>query len=214
METNLFADRADATTQLAKKIPPVHPNQTILLAIPRGGVPMAVQLSKILRIPMDLLLVRKLATPDNPEYAIGAVSLDRVWIEEPFHGRKEDLDRWVAAARRLLQERDRLYRQGKPLPDLRNKTVILVDDGIATGRTLLLSIQLVRAKNPKAIWVAVPVSSREAARRVESTVDQFICLHQPELFDGVGQFYASFESVTDEEVIRLMQPNAHTVETH
>lgn len=205
MEEVLYQDRADATRHLLKLIPPVDQANTILLGIPRGGVPMAAEISKVLQVPLDVLLVRKLTTPDNPEYAIGAVSLDRVWIEEGYPGRKEDLDRWIAAARRLLQERNRLYRSGKPMPDLRNKTVILVDDGIATGRTLLLAIQLIRPQKPLAIWVVVPVSSAAAALRIRPLVDRFICPYQPLSFFGVGRFYETFEPVEDDEVIRAIR---------
>ena len=204
METFLFNDRADAAEQLLKLIPPVNPTQTIVLGIPRGGVPIAAQIAKSLKVPLDVLLVRKLASPDNPEYALGAVRLDRIFIEEAYTGRKSDLDRWVEAARRELQNRKKLYRLGTSNPELRSKTVILVDDGIATGRTLLLAIQLVRAQHPRAIWVAVPVSSPEAAKRIRSQVDRFICLHEPEPFYGVGRFYRTFDSVDDETVIRIL----------
>ena len=204
METFLFNDRADAAEQLLKLIPPVNPTQTIVLGIPRGGVPIAAQIAKSLKVSLDVLLVRKLALPDNPEYALGAVSLDRIFIEEAYTGRKSDLDRWVEAARRELQNRKKLYRLGTSNPELRNKTVILVDDGIATGRTLLLAIQLVRAQHPRAIWVAVPVSSPEAAKRIRSQVDRFICLHEPTPFYGVGRFYRAFDQVDDETVMRTL----------
>ena len=204
MESIPFKDRADAAQQLLKVIPSVDSSNTVVLGIPRGGVPVAAQVARSLKAPMDLMLVRKLASPENPEYALGAVSLDRVWIEEPFNGKKTDLDRWVDAERRILLERNRLYRKGKPNPELRNKTVILVDDGIATGRTLLLAIQLVRAQHPQAIWVAVPVSSPEAARRIRSQVNRFFCVQEPTPFYGVGRFYESFDPVDDETVVRTL----------
>ena len=204
MGTIYFKDRADAAEQLLKLIPSVDPSKTIVLGIPRGGIPVAAHIAKSIQVSLDVLLVRKLASPQNPEYALGAVSLDRVWIEEPFIGKETDLDRWVDAERRILLERNRLYRKGKPNPELRNKTVILVDDGIATGRTLLLAIQLVRAQHPRAIWVAVPVSSPEAASRIRSQVDRFICVQEPTPFYGVGRFYRSFDPVDDETVVRTL----------
>lgn len=204
MGTIYFKDRADAAEQLLKLIPSVDPSKTIVLGIPRGGIPVAAHIAKSIQVSLDVLLVRKLASPENPEYALGAVSLDRVWIEEPFIEKETDLDRWVDAERRILLERNRLYRKGKPNPELRNKTVILVDDGIATGRTLLLAIQLVRAQHPQAIWVAVPVSSPEAASRIRPQVDRFICVQEPTPFYGVGRFYRSFDPIDDETVVHTL----------
>ncbi|MFM7671832.1 MAG: phosphoribosyltransferase [Bacteroidota bacterium] len=204
MNQRVFNDRTDAALQLLKLMPSLDPSETIVLGIPRGGVPMAALLSKALHIPLDILLIRKLATPENPEYAIGAVSPHDTFIEEKGPLTDKTLNQLVQEARILLQERNKKYRQQRPFPDLRQKTVILVDDGIATGRTLLHAIALVRREQPSAIWVATPVSSPEAAARISKQVDQFICLHQPTHFIGVGQFYRSFPSVTDEEVVRDM----------
>ena len=204
METVLFQDRADATHQLIRQIPACDPRTTIVLGIPRGGVPMAAQIADAFRLPMDMLLIRKLTTPENPEYAIGAVSLQGQWVDEPGNFSETQLTQWIEAARQVLRARDRLYRDNRPFPEIKQKTVLLVDDGIATGRTLLHAIQWIRSQQPKAIWVVVPVCSREAAGRITPLVEQFICLHQPAPFIGVGRFYRSFPSVTDAEVIGTM----------
>lgn len=204
METILFQDRADATEQLIRIIPPLEKTNAIVLGIPRGGVPMAATIAKRLHLPVDILLVRKLSTPSNPEYAIGAVSLEKTWVEENYHLSDKEIEQFAADARTVLQERNLKYRQNKPFPDLTGKTVLLVDDGIATGRTLLHAIEICREQHPQAIWVLTPVSSREAAFRVQAKVDRFVCLHQPDPFWGVGRFYRDFPSVADEEVVKAL----------
>jgi putative phosphoribosyl transferase len=200
MEQILFKDRADAAAQLIPKIPLVDPDKLVVLGIPRGGVPIASQIAVALHAPMDVLLIKKLTTPNNPEYAIGAVGLEDSWIDEIQLISKEELDHQIQQARQLLRERNRIYRNDRPFPQLSGKVVLLVDDGIATGRTLLHAINIVRSNSPQAIWVAVPVSSREAAAQIVPLVDRFICLHQPEPFIGVGRFYQFFPSVSDREV--------------
>ena len=187
MEQILFKDRADAAAQLIPKIPLVDPDKLVVLGIPRGGVPIASQIAVALHAPMDVLLIKKLTTPNNPEYAIGAVGLEDSWIDEIQLISKEELDHQIQQARQLLRERNRIYRNDRPFPQLSGKVVLLVDDGIATGRTLLHAINIVRSNSPQAIWVAVPVSSREAAAQIVPLVDRFICLQQPEPFIGVGR---------------------------
>lgn len=210
METILFEDRKAATDALIKIIPPVDPAHTIMLGIPRGGVPMAAQIAKVLHIPVDILMIRKLTSSTNPEYAIGAVSLDQTWIDERSRLSDTELEQAIHQTRELLRTRNQQYRQQKPFPNLHQKTVILVDDGIATGRTLLHAVQWVRLQHPMAIWVAVPLSSVDAAKRIKPLVDRFLCLHQPEPFIGVGRFYRSFPSVTDPEVIQALESSAVT----
>jgi len=206
MEDVLFIDRADAARQLISLLPPVDAHHTILLAIPRGGVPMAAILAQALQLPFDLLLVRKLTSASEPEYAIGAVSLTDAWVDERGLLSPGAVEQQIQQTRQLLQTRNKTYRQQRPFPDLRDQTVILVDDGIATGRTLLHAVHLVRLQNPKAIWVLAPVCSKEAAGRLRSVVDRLLCLYQPDPFVGVGRFYRSFPSVTDQEVIQALNP--------
>lgn len=207
MEKILFQDRADATEQLIRIIPPLENANAIVLGIPRGGVPMAATIAKRLHLPVDVLMVRKLTSPSNPEYAIGAVSLERSWIEEKHSLSDAELDQCIHSARYLLRERSRIYRGNRPFPDLNGKTVLLVDDGIATGRTLLHAIEICRAHNPQAIWVLVPVSSREAANRIQPKVERFICLYLPTSFISVGGIYKTFPSVSDREVMLSINTN-------
>ena len=205
MEEVLFKDRADAAKQLIKKIPPTDPSSTIVLGIPRGGVPMAAQIADALHLPLDLLLIRKLTTTQNPEYAIGAVSLNRSWVDERPPVSDTDLNKQIEEGRQVLRKRNAFYRKNRPFPSLHDKTVLLVDDGIATGRTLLHGIEEVRSQQPKAIWVIVPVSSREAASLIGPRVERLICLYQPAPFIGVGRFYQSFPPVEDEEVVKSIE---------
>jgi putative phosphoribosyl transferase len=213
LDVPLFNDRADATKQLLEKIPYLDPANSIVLGIPRGGVPMAAQIAQARQIPLDILMIRKLSLPSNPEYAIGAVSLQEHWIDETFNISQAELDQCIEGGRSLLRMRDRLYRKNRPFPNLQNKTVLLVDDGIATGRTLAHAIKMIRALKPGAIWVAVPVSSKEAAILIAPQVDRFICLYQPKPFLAVGRFYHSFPSVSDERVIESMQVAVRSGET-
>jgi predicted phosphoribosyltransferase len=207
MEQILFKDRSDAAAQLIPKIPLVDSDKMVVLGIPRGGVPIASQIAAALQAPMDVLLIKKLTTPNNPEYAIGAVGLEKSWIDEKQLLSKEELDHQIQQARQLLRERNRIYRNDRPFPQLSDKVVLLVDDGIATGRTLLHAINMVRSNSPQAIWVVVPVSSRAAAAQIAPLVDRFICLYQPEPFIGVGRFYQFFPPVSDREVISAIFSN-------
>lgn len=207
MEQILFKDRADAAAQLIPKIPLVDPDKMVVLGVPRGGVPIASRIAAALHAPMDVLLIKKLTTPNNPEYAIGAVGLEESWIDEKQLLSKEELDHQIQQARQLLRERNRIYRNDRPFPQLLGKVVLLVDDGIATGRTLLHAINMVRSNSPQAIWVAVPVSSHEAADQIVPLVDRFICLYRPEPFIGVGRFYQYFPPVRDREVISAIFAN-------
>jgi len=143
MDEILYEDRKAATDAPIKIIPPVNPIHAIVLGIPRGGVPMAAQLAKALHLPVDILLIRKLTAPSNPEYAISAVSVDQTWIDERGRLTDTELNQAVQQTRDLLHNRNKLYRQQNPFPDLYQKTILLIDDGIATGRTLLHAIQWV-----------------------------------------------------------------------
>lgn len=177
----------------------------VVFAIPRGGVPIGRILADHLHWPLKPLLIKKIGHPTNTEYAIGAVSLDQVLLDdlvEPVSNLY--LENEVYRLRRMLQDCANLYGQESVQLDLLGKTVIIVDDGIATGRTLLAGVLYLRKYNPTKIIVAVPVAAREAAVRIQKEVDEFICLHTPEQFVGVGEFYSYFPQVNDEQVITLL----------
>jgi predicted phosphoribosyltransferase len=188
----MFKNRIDAARKLLPYLGKYRKEKGVVLALPKGSVPMAYLIARHLGFPLDLMMTKKIGYPGSPEFAIGSVSLI---------GRILDPEKDIE----LLQEQsNRFIGNKKPVP-LQGKTVILIDDGIATGYTMLEAIQLVRDQNPKKIVVAVPVASPEAVAFFKPRVDEIICLYQPKDFKAVGQFYEDFPQVTDEEVIHCMQ---------
>jgi len=206
----ILQDRFEAGKLLARKLA-VYKNRkgTILLAIPRGALQLGSVLAKELQLPLDIVLTKKIPAPGNPEAAIGAVSLHGEIIEEDLihlEGiSQEYLASHIKELRRKLQERAAMYRgKRKPL-SLKRKTVIIVDDGVAMGSTMLAAIAFVRQEQPKKIIVAIPVGSAEAVARLKEKADEVICLHTPEFFYAIGQFYRQFPQVEDEEAIELLR---------
>ncbi len=200
-----FTNRYDAAMQLAKKLEKYKGEQGVVLAVPRGGVPIGFYIAKHLNFDLDLLMSKKLGHPYNEEFAIGAVGLEDEIIEETQGISPEYIDEEVAYIHSQLKERYKKFMGNKQPIDINGKIVIVVDDGVATGRTILATLEMLRRKNPRKLVVAVPVSSREAAERIKKVVDEFICLHTPTPFYGVGRFYKDFSQTTDEEVIALLQ---------
>ncbi len=206
----MFKDRFDAGKKLAEQLIKYKNNaHTIILAIPRGAVEIGAVLSQELHLPLDIILTKKIGYPGNPEYAIGAVSADNVIIDKralEFSGALEAyLKQEIESIRRLLQERSALYHAIRRPLSLENKTVIITDDGIATGKTLEATIDLIKKQHPAKIVVAVPVGSKEALHLIKKKVDEVICLEIPENFMSVGQWYERFEQVDDEQAIQLLQ---------
>ena len=206
----MFNDRFDAAYQLANHLQQYKNNSnTLILAIPRGALEIGAILAKELQLPLDVILTKKIGYPGNPEYAIGAVSLDNVIVDKralEFSGEMEAyLKQEIAKIRKQLQERSVAYHKNKPLHSLTDKTVIVTDDGIATGKTLEATIDLIKKNHPKKIIVAVPVASKEALHIIKKKVDEVICLLVPEIFMGVSQWYRNFEQVDDEQAIALLQ---------
>ena len=205
----MFADRTDAGKQLAKKFETYRGTDTVVLALPRGGVVPGYEIAKALDLPLDIIAVRKIGHPDNPEYAIGAVdekgtcilndteiaSVDPVWLKEE-----------VARQKKEAQRRSVVYRGEKKQAIIAGKTIIIVDDGIATGLTMRLAVRAVVAQKPAKVIVAVPVAPPESARSLmEEGADEVIVIEPPEQFLGaVGSHYARFEQVEDREVISLL----------
>ena len=164
---------------------------------------MAAEIAAHLDWPMHVLSVKKLPHPENPEFAIGAVGRTEVFLDE-LHADvpKEYLDREIARIRQVLQHRDEAYHQ-QPL-DVADKTVIIVDDGIATGLTMRCAIKILRAGKPRSIIIAVPVAAADAVRELHPLVDEFVVLHVPATFGAVGEWYTNFNEVSDEEVLRTV----------
>ena len=199
-----FSDRYDAAMQLAPLLEKYKKEKGVILAVPRGGVPIGYYLAKYLDFPLDLLMTKKLGHPGNEEFAIGAVSLEGSIVEETTGVPEQYIREETRRIREQLKERYIKFMGNKEPVDIKGKIIIVVDDGVATGRTILSTIKILRNKEPRKIVVAVPVASEEAADRIREVVDDFICLHTPYPFYGVGRFYADFTQVEDEDVLLLL----------
>lgn len=221
----VFKNREEAGRLLAPKVKRFLKNDlpsALLLALPRGGVPIAFEIARALEIPMDVLLVRKIGAPFHPEYGIGAITEENYsWIDENSVNRvgatplqiHEIMEHESAEIKTRLKK----YRDDQPLPSLHGRTVILVDDGIATGVTARVAARYVKNRGAERVFLASPVCSQETAGELRSEIDQVICLDEPEVFLSVGQFYSDFEQVSDEEVVdfiarakRLRVPHSQT----
>jgi len=203
----LFKNRFDAAERLAEKLQKYKAKKNvILLAIPRGALQIGNVLAKRLHLPLDIVLTKKIGHPYNSELAIGAVSLTSEIIDPQFRDvSKEYIKREIKELKAKLKERSQQYRGRKPFPVLKDKIAILVDDGVAMGHTISAAIDFVRKEKPKKVVVAVPVGSKEAVARLQKKADEVICLSVPESFMAIGQFYAQFEQVEDEEAVRLLK---------
>ena len=206
----LFRDRRDAGRRLAAKLS-AYANRSgvMVLALPRGGVPVGYEVAQALGAPLDVFVVRKLGVPDCEEVAMGALAsggvrvLNRDLIEQI--GIPDDLiDAVTAHEQAELARRERLYRGGRLPPDLRGSAVLLVDDGLATGATMQAAVEALRKLAPARIVVAVPIGSRAACEEMRKTADEVICAMTPEPFRSVGRWYETFEQATDQEVRDLL----------
>lgn len=205
-----FIDRKQAGQQLADKLLKFKDQNPLILGLPRGGVPVAFEVAKKLKAPLDVLMVKKIGAPDNPEFAIGAVSEDAKPLLNEALIKSRHIDRQIVnkiAQQKIKEIREQMHRfRGKKLPaDFVNKVVIIVDDGIATGATLFAAIQFLRLKKPMKIVVAAPVGARDTIYKLQATADEVICLQAPEDFRSVGLWYHSFNQVADEEVTHILQ---------
>ncbi len=207
-----FRDRTEAGQALAKALSAyARKKDVLILALPRGGVVVADAAAKDLSLPMDIWLVRKLGVPGHEEMAMGAVSMGGLCHVDSnivsLLGIPDVLVQQTVARERLeLDRRNRLYRQGKPAPKLKNKTVIVVDDGLATGATMHAAVLSLREAHARRIVVAVPVGPASACDTLENIADEVICVHRPEPFVGVGQWYRDFAQVDDDEVLEILNP--------
>ncbi len=201
----MFKDRYDAALKLLPYLMELKGEPCVVLAIPRGGVPIGYYLSKYYGWPLEILMAKKIPHPWNHDLAIGAVSIEDYIIDtihnvpEPFIADK------IKHIRESLIERFEKFMVNRVPVSFKNKTVVIVNDGIATGSTMLTAIKLVQKKNPKKIIVAIPVAPVQTADKLKQIADEFICLHVPDDFIGVGQYYLDFSQVSDEEVMDLLQ---------
>jgi putative phosphoribosyl transferase len=207
-------DRTEAGQALAKQLQvyacsPGAEVDAIVLALPRGGVPVGFEVAMALHLPLDVCLVRKLGVPGHPELAMGAIASGGVRvlnmdIVQRYHLSNAMIHQVAAQELQELQRRDRLYRGDRPRPKIQGRTVILVDDGLATGATMRAAIAVLKPEQPQAIIVAVPVAPADSCRLLAEEVDQLICLLTPSPFYSLGQWYTFFDQTSDEEVRALL----------
>jgi putative phosphoribosyl transferase len=210
MNFRVFEDRHNAGRALVPAMRDRALNDPIIIGLPRGGVPVAYEIALALKAPLDIITVRKLGAPSQPELAIGAIASGGIQaLNEELIARIPGLDESViesivADEMRELSRRERLYRGDRPFPDLRQREVVLVDDGMATGATMRAAAEAVLSQEPSKLLVAVPTASEEAVRLLEEKVDDVICLETPSPFRAVGYFYRNFGQTSDEEVRGLL----------
>lgn len=206
----MFEDRAAAGQALATLLAARHFPDPVVLGLPRGGVPVAFEVARALGAPLEVLVARKLGAPGNPEYALGAIAeggavvLEDEAVAESGAGEAE-LARLVEQETAELARRVRAYRGDRPLPPLAGRTAILVDDGIATGRTALAAVRALRRLGPRRLVLAAPVAAAETAAKLRGEVDELVCLAEPELFFAVGSWYERFGQTSDDEVRELLE---------
>ncbi len=206
----VFCDRREAGQLLAPLLRHYAGRRdVIVLALPRGGVPVAFEVAMSLAAPLDVFTVRKLGVPGREELAMGAIGSGGAYVLnydvadalQISHG---EVVRVAERERRELERRERLYRDNRPYPELHGKTVILIDDGLATGASMLVAVNALRRKRPEKIVVAVPVAPPETCTMLRESADEAICYETPEPFGGVGAWYENFSQVNDDEVRALL----------
>jgi putative phosphoribosyl transferase len=207
----IFKDRHDAGRKLAARLPHYADRKNVLvLALPRGGVPVGYEVAKKLNAPLDVFLVRKLGVPGQEELAMGAIASGGVRVLNKdlvnYLGIPDEVIEGIAAVeQRELERRELVYRDKRPQPDVKDRVVILIDDGLATGSTMRAAAESLRQQEPRRIVVAVPVSSPETCEEFRREVDEIVCAVTPEYFQGVGLWYENFSQTSDEEVRELLK---------
>ncbi len=202
----MFRDRHDAGRQLAERLGEyAGRDDVIVLGIPRGGVIVGAEIARLLDLPIDVVVASKIGAPGNPEYAIGAVDSDGRVTANPEAGYEvSELENLARDVRDRVARRIDLYRQGKVPPELRDQTVIVVDDGIATGLTALAALRYVRSHGAAHVILAVPVIAASTVPEVSLFADELVAIEQPEVFYAVGQFYRHFTQTSDDEVLDVL----------
>jgi putative phosphoribosyl transferase len=215
MNEHIFGDRAQAGRVLAAALAQRHLAGPVVLALPRGGVPVAAEVALALHAPLDLLIVRKIGAPGNPELAVGAIAEGaEAAVADPetmaaTGTSRTYVDRQAKVERQEIARRRALYLQGRPPLAVEGRTAIVVDDGLATGSTALAAVRSLRLRKPARIVLAVPVAPPEAVAALRPEVDDLVCLSTPEFFGAVGVHYADFRQVADEEVIAALARVEH-----
>jgi len=206
-----FLDRADAGRFLARDLEQYrNRGDVVVLALPRGGVPVAHEIARELNAPLDVFLVRKLGFPGHEEFALGAIASGGVRVLNPqafriAHFSDEEINEIAEKELHELERREQSYRGNRPVPAVRNKIVILVDDGLATGSTMRAAVQALRQLGPERVVVAVPVGSSDACELLSRDADEVVCAAIPEPFYSVGQWYQNFSQTSDQEVHEILE---------
>lgn len=204
-----YKDRQDAGQKLAKELEKYSQNKPIIIALPRGGVVVAYEIAKRLKAPLDIIIARKIGAPFNPEFGLGAISengastLDNEAIRH-FGLTDGDVEQAINRENEVMSKKIELYRKGSIPMELKDQTVILVDDGLATGVTTKAAIMSIKQNSPKRIILAVPVSPPDAINKLLKEVDEIVCLKTPDEFYAVSAYYDNFEQISDNEVINLL----------
>ncbi len=206
----LYRDRSDAGRVLATQLTAyANRSDVLVLALPRGGVPVAYEVAKALHAPLDVFIVRKLGVPGHEELAMGAIATGGVCVlnedvVQMLRIPDKVIEAVIAKEQQELERREHLYRDDRPPPDVRDCTIILIDDGLATGATMRAAIKALRQQHPARLVVAVPVAAPPTCEELGAQVDEIICAKTPEPFYGVGYWYEDFSQTTDEEVHALL----------
>lgn len=215
-----FENRIDAGKQLAEALMEYKGRRDVLLlALPRGGVPVADEVSKALELPLDVLLVRKLGVPGHEEVAMGAIAWDHICyinnnLVDQLDIPGEAIKRVIAKEKAELLRRSNLYRDDLPPPEIKGRTVIVIDDGLATGATMHAAIAVLQHEKAARIVVAVPVGSSDTCRELEADADEIVCLYNPEPFYSVGQWYRDFSQTSDSEVQDILDIPPQSAGSH
>jgi len=208
-----FQDRAQAGRLLAEKLASFSNRpDVVVLGLPRGGVPVAFEVAQRLMAPLDVFLVRKLGVPGHEELAMGAIATGQIWflnenIVRSLRISPDVIDQAIDRERHELERRELAFRVSEPL-ELRDRVVILVDDGLATGATMRAAVMAARERHPARVIVAAPVAARETVREFGEFADEIVCVQTPSNFEGVGQWYEDFSQTSDEEVRALLEQAA------
>jgi len=212
-----FLDRFDAGAELASKLGSYRGDPSVLvLALPRGGVPVAFEVARALAAPLDVFVVRKLGVPGHRELAMGAIASGgiRVLNDEVLRAlpiAEADIELVAAEEAKELERQQRTYRGDAPFPDLNGRTVIVVDDGLATGSTMRAAVRAIRQLNARKIVIAAPVAAADTIRSLASEADEIVCVNAPDTFHAVSLWYQTFSQTSDEEVRRLLEEAGHSV---
>jgi len=205
----LFRDRTEAGQRLAERLMAHKDNRDVLLfALPRGGVVVGVEVAKALNLPLDVIVTRKLGAPENPEYAIGAMAEtgELIWNEaERFAHDQRVLQKIVDKEIKEAEHRVQAFRGGRDLPKMKGKTVIIVDDGVATGLTIRAAIACVRQRHAAKIILAVPHGAAQSLAELRHEADEVVALEEPEEYGSVGQYYQDFPQISDQEVVEILK---------